>query len=411
MLSTLCNVPLEQLDEDAQLKSMLQFGGESVQTERHSSCRVVNPFELDFLRAFKLANEENVPQATRKAMVARKIDDLPYKILRVPEVFDDFYLNLLSWSKENIVAVGVGGSVYLWNPANGAVQCLVAFNSQENFATSVKWCSLPGFTHFIAVGTKSSAVLVFDAQTLQKVVAFNASCSFIESLDWNSHLGLLTFGSKDGSVCNFDPRGCFLASKYVGHDGHVCGLSWNADGSCLASGGGDDTVCLWDAYKSNYQHHHTIDRYSPRFVLRGHKAAVKALAWCPFRRGLLATGGGTADQCVKLWESSTGVVKESFQTGSQVSSLLWSKTHHMELYSGHGYNDNHICVWSYPSMNVIKRLKGHGSRILSMDMSPEGSSIVSLGGDATLRFWGVGSEERRTAAGIPLDPFGGPTIR
>ena len=31
------------------------------------------------------------------------------------------------------------------------------------------------------------------------------------------------------------------------------------------------------------------------------EAAVKALAWCPHDRHVLATGGGTADRCIKLW--------------------------------------------------------------------------------------------------------------
>jgi WD40 repeat protein len=31
---------------------------------------------------------------------------------------------------------------------------------------------------------------------------------------------------------------------------------------------------------------------SPQFVLTDHTAAVKVLAWCPSKRGLLASGGG-----------------------------------------------------------------------------------------------------------------------
>lgn len=38
---------------------------------------------------------------------------------------------------------------------------------------------------------------------------------------------------------------------------------------------------------------HRMD--APRAVLRGHTAAVKALAWSPHQANLLATGGGTED--------------------------------------------------------------------------------------------------------------------
>jgi cell division cycle 20-like protein 1 (cofactor of APC complex) len=33
-----------------------------------------------------------------------------------------------------------------------------------------------------------------------------------------------------------------------------------------------------------------------------HKAAVKALGWSPLKRGYLATGSGTADRCLRVFD-------------------------------------------------------------------------------------------------------------
>lgn len=33
-----------------------------------------------------------------------------------------------------------------------------------------------------------------------------------------------------------------------------------------------------------------------------HKAAIKALAWSGKQNNLLATGAGTADRCLRLWD-------------------------------------------------------------------------------------------------------------
>lgn len=33
-----------------------------------------------------------------------------------------------------------------------------------------------------------------------------------------------------------------------------------------------------------------------------HNAAVKALAWSFKQHGLLASGGGTADRCLRFWD-------------------------------------------------------------------------------------------------------------
>ncbi|CAM9822258.1 unnamed protein product, partial [Ascophyllum nodosum] len=65
--------------------------------------------------------------------------------------------------------------------------------------------------------------------------------------------------------------------------------------------------------------------YRPRRTLVEHQAAVKALAWCPFQRHLLASGGGTADRSIKFWNTANGSMLNSIDTGSQVCSLQWSR--------------------------------------------------------------------------------------
>lgn len=60
-----------------------------------------------------------------------------------------------------------------------------------------------------------------------------------------------------------------------------------------------------------------------------------------------------------------------------------------ELVSTHGYSDNAIVVWKYPSMRKLSTLTGHNLRVLYLAMSPDGESIVTGAGDETLRFWKV----------------------
>lgn len=78
----------------------------------------------------------------------------------------------------------------------------------------------------------------------------------------------------------------------------------------------------------------------------------------------------------------------SIETGSQVCNLLFSKNCN-EIVSTHGYSDNAIVVWKYPSMKKVATLTGHSFRVLYLAMSPDGESIVTGAGDETLRFWKV----------------------
>lgn len=100
------------------------------------------------------------------------------------------------------------------------------------------------------------------------------------------------------------------------HEQEVCGLKWSPSGQQLASGGNDNLLHIWDAAAASTQgpspYLHRLDE---------HRAAVKALAWCPFQSNLLASGGGTADRCIKFWNTHTGACLNSVDTQSQV--LLW----------------------------------------------------------------------------------------
>ena len=60
-----------------------------------------------------------------------------------------------------------------------------------------------------------------------------------------------------------------------------------------------------------------------------------------------------------------------------------------ELVSTHGYSQNQINVWRYPSMKKIATLTGHSYRVLYLAASPDGQTLVTGAGDETLRFWNV----------------------
>ena len=48
-----------------------------------------------------------------------------------------------------------------------------------------------------------------------------------------------------------------------------------------------------------------------------HCAAVKALAWCPYDSDILASGGGTEDKCIKIWNVQKGTCIRSIDTKAQ----------------------------------------------------------------------------------------------
>ena len=152
----------------------------------------------------------------------------------------------------------------------------------------------------------------------------------------------------------------------------------------LASGANDNKVCIWDYTMTHNQNNSQESR--PFHTITEHKAAVKALAWCPWQSNLLATGGGTADGKIHVWNVASSSKIASVNTGAQVSALLWSSAYH-ELISSHGYPLNQLSIWRYPEMSKQTDLMGHANRVLSMVQSPDEEMVASVAADETLRFW------------------------
>lgn len=326
-----------------------------------------------------LYSHNNGRSAVPTARPTRHIPSAPVRILDAPDLLDDFYLNLLSWGSNDVLAVALGQCVYLWNAKSGDITELLSLED-EDYVSSVSWTA--SGTH-VAVGTASGETQFWDSTALTKLRTMDGHTGRVGALAWNEHV--VTSGSRDTTAVHHDLRAQRHAVGTLrGHTQEVCGLSWSPDGSTLASGGNDNTCCLWDASVGQGRQ----STAAPRFTLTEHQAAVKALAWCPFERNTLATGGGSADRCIKTWNAQTGSLLNSIDTGSQVLSLLWSKTE-KELLSSHGFAENQLCLWKYPSMVKTKELTGHTSRVLFTAASPDGRTVVSGAADETLRFWDV----------------------
>ena len=88
------------------------------------------------------------------------------------------------------------------------------------------------------------------------------------------------------------------------------------------------------------------------------------------------------------------------RAGSQVCNLSWSKNVN-ELVSTHGYSQNQIIVWRYPSMSKMATLTGHTMRVLYLAVSPDGQTIVTGARAGAGRGAGCGARGGRRA------PLGG----
>ncbi|SCV00473.1 LANO_0F07030g1_1 [Lachancea nothofagi CBS 11611] len=298
----------------------------------------------------------------------RQIAKIPYRVLDAPSLADDFYYDLIDWSSTDILAVALGKSIFLTDNKTSEVAQLATTDDEY---TSLSWV---GAGSHLAVGQLNGLVKIFDVEKKKCIRTLPGHIDRVACLSWNNHV--LSSGSRDRRILHRDvrtPDPCF--EEIHTHTQEVCGLKWNVEENKMASGGNDNLVFVYDGTSR-----------SPILKLSDHTAAVKAIAWSPHKRGILATGGGTADKKLKIWNVRTATKLHDVDTASQVCNMVWSKNTN-EIVTSHGYSKYNLTLWDGNTMDPVAILKGHSFRVLHMTLSADGTTIVSGAGDETLRYW------------------------
>ena len=360
----------------------------------------INSFYRKKEKSF-LYKENNLESQYNKNF--RKIPKAPFRILDAPNLIDDYYLNLLDWGKENIIAVALSDELYLWNDNTSKSSLLMSYENNNsisedplvNYITSLSWME-NGLN--LGVGLPNGNIQLWDINKKIKLREIEAHNKRVSCLAFN--INILSSGSKDRYIKNFDLRlKSPEISKIKKHKQEICALRYSIEGDLLASGGNDNIAYIWDIrnLKNNIFNflldENSVNPYEikPYSINNLHQAAVKAMNWCPWKRHVLATGGGSKDKSIKIYSCDCNKLIKNINTDSQVCSLVWNEKE-KEIISSHGYNKNQIIVWNFEKNKKICELKGHMDRVLYMTKSPDERFICSGSGDETLRFWKINDE-------------------
>lgn len=296
-----------------------------------------------------------------------QLPSAPYKILEAPCLEDDYYLSLLDWSTDGKMAVSLANRIYILDTSTQQMKKLYeAFDCEA--ICSVKWS--PQGTQ-LAVGNLLGQLSIWDVEKGVEIRTYDNHLDRIGSIDWKN---TLLVGSKDSEISQLDPRVKDAANFYQAHEEEVCKVVWSPDEKHFASGGNDNTMCVWG-----------IGKNLP-FMKETHKGSVKALGWSTQQYGLLASGGGSSDHALRLWNTSTKELAFTRDTGSQICSLVFS-TITSDVITSHGAPGNEVCIWRAKGLKKVGALTGHTERVLYTALSPCGSCLLTGSPDETLRLW------------------------
>lgn len=96
---------------------------------------------------------------------ARRIPKLPTKILDAPGIIDDYYMNILDWSSDDVIGISLLNSIYLWKNTSKKDNVTRLIELDDSCYCSIKF-SPDGKT--LAAGDDAGYLHVYDVKSKQR---------------------------------------------------------------------------------------------------------------------------------------------------------------------------------------------------------------------------------------------------
>jgi WD40 repeat protein len=302
----------------------------------------------------------------------------PIATVEVRDVPSDFYVQPLDWSERDVIAFSRKRGIWLISARS--LQACKCFESVEDSAA----VCFAGSGESVLIGTSSGYLVQGDCES-GEVISCNGDngigISVIRTIG-----EAVIIGDHSGCITLVDPRSDKVTPFKCGHSLEVCNVAVSPDGYRFASGGNDKLVKIWDL------------RNIPSCLVRyrQHGAAVRALAWSPARSSIIASGGGSCDRSLRIWDSDTGETFMAVQTGSQICNLYWSEASNTIL-STHGFAGNGVYLWRGSNLDRVSGIDIHRERVLYLASSPDKEQVLTMAPGDNAYIWDLQSRDLETS--------------
>jgi WD40 repeat protein len=350
--------------------------------------------EVKRVRKLKI-NKENLSESKSSTINEEKklTHEMPIKSFDFENVSDNFYLNTLDMWDITRIALGTRNRLEVFDGTK--------FPMEEGFSRYI----YDSPSEILCVKFLNSNRLVFsDGNCALKLKDLNREIEIFKfdtlqrkflTIDFDPSKEHIVFlGSDKSTVDCFDLKERKFYHLYK-HDNinEVCKVLYSPKNKLLISGGNDNKIIIFDIFKREIIH--TFK----------HKAAVKGLA-LNFSEKFLASGGGTFDKTIKIWDLKKFTLISENLTDSQITNIEFFPNDILAV--SNGYISNNINIFNLNQdkkpdgilslvkdtkpLNILKKVsvfEKHVKRILYMSKSKCNNYLVSLSTDGNLKIWKV----------------------
>ena len=219
-------------------------------------------------------------------------------------------------------------------------------------------------------------IRLYDFQTGEIKSLLKGHKKEIIRLSFSPDSKLLASGGFDTSLLVWDVEQSKLVQRLNGHGSTIRALTFTHDGGRIVSGGDDNQLLLWSVSDGKLLK-----------VMGQHEREIYGLA--ASIDGVIASGETSGD--ILLWDARSGAfLRKLGRECDSIGALDFSPDGKL-LLATCGFRrqtDYYERVFEVATGNVITVYKGHDDRVRAGTFSPDGSLIVTGGGnDHAIRVW------------------------
>jgi len=292
----------------------------------------------------------------------------------------------------------------VWDVANEEIVCRLSGHQNAIFCSAFspdgKWIASGDVPNIPA--SRRGELILWSVLDGARVWSPSLSGDYVSTVAFSPNGKLIAAGggvgayhdSSRGIVSVWDIEARESVFRLNGHTAGVTSVAFSADGTLLASGSMDRTVRLW-----------SVQTGQQLLVLEGNSEnGVTHVAFSPDSNRLASRGSGL----VKVWDSRTGNLLASFDTGSRgvgggvCTNLQFSPDGEwLALGVGRGFR-----LLDATSGRELIRRDGHVRLTTCIAVTRDGATIATGGSDGMVKAWRptLGEPPRRTISLKPWSP-------
>jgi len=237
----------------------------------------------------------------------------------------DVYSVVFSSDGEMLVSGGGDGAIKVWKVREGAL-----IRTVEAHRDVIRSIAFSPDERTLASTGADLTVRLWDTRTWTSKAELTGHTARVKSVAISPDGRFIASAGDDRSVRVWDATGNSFLTSWEAHRGPIEMLTFSNDGKLLATSSNDGSVRLWQTGKWNLVR-----------ALESHREEVDSIAFSPDDRVLAS---GSKDRTLKLWNTETGDLITTIPAHSdRLESMAFSRDG--TLATGSGSQDATIRVW------------------------------------------------------------------